>query len=177
MSFNSHPVVAIESPTHSISPEFEIMKGPPYNELGRTADGDSPRPPLVLITDDHEDTRLLFRTILAMHGCLVIEAANGEEAVQLAEKERPDLILMDSFLPRLDGVGATRRIRQMNGGRRPSIVFISGRAEPDFQAIALDAGCDEFLVKPLSIALLDTVLEKHLGKPLGTSKYHSHLDS
>lgn len=138
----------------------------PNNEEGRTADSDSPRRPLVLVTDDHADTRLLFRTILAMHGCLVIEAADGEEAVRLTETERPDLILMDSFLPRLDGVGATRLIRQMNGGRKPPIVFISGRAEPDFQAIALAAGCDEFLVKPLSIALLDNVLEKHLGKAL-----------
>lgn len=120
--------------------------------------------PLVLVTDDHEDTRLLFRTILGFYGCSVIEAADGEQAVLLAENSRPDLILMDSTLPRLDGLGATRRIRALISKRRIPIVFISGRAEPGFRDIALDAGCDEFLLKPLNVDLLRSVLERHLGK-------------
>jgi CheY-like chemotaxis protein len=115
------------------------------------------------VTDDHEDTRLLFRTILGIHGCSVIEAANGEEAVLLAQNSCPDLILMDSTLPHLDGLGATRRIRESGNGRHTPIVFICGRAEPDFRDVAFDAGCDEFLVKPLNFELLAGVLEKHLG--------------
>lgn len=120
--------------------------------------------PLVLVTDDHPDTRLMFRTMLGMRGYSVIEAADGEQAVLLAESAAPDLILMDGMLPRLDGLGATRRIRELSNGRKTPIVFICGRDEPDFQAIALDAGCDEFLVKPLNFDLLGSVLEKHLGK-------------
>lgn len=119
--------------------------------------------PLVLVTDDHEDTRQLFRTILGIHGCSVIEAADGEEAVLLAQNSCPDLILMDSTLPHLDGLGATRRIRESSNGRHTPIVFICGRAEPYFRDVAFDAGCDEFMVKPLKFELLAGVLEKHLG--------------
>ena len=106
----------------------------------------------------------MFRTLLGMHGYAVIEAADGEEAVQLAESASPDLILMDGTLPRLDGLSATRLIRKLSNGRKTPIVFICGRAEPNFQAIAFDAGCDEFLVKPVSFESLGSVLEKHLGK-------------
>ena len=120
--------------------------------------------PLVLVTDDHADTRLMFRTMLGMRGYSVIEAADGEQAVLLAESAAPDLILMDGTLPLLDGVGATRRIRERSNGRKMPIVFICGRAEPNFRAIALDAGCDDFLEKPLNFDLLGSVLEKHLGK-------------
>jgi two-component system, HptB-dependent secretion and biofilm response regulator len=120
--------------------------------------------PLVLVTDDHDDTRLLFRTILAMHGCAVIEAADGEQAVRLTESASPDLILMDGVLPRLNGLDATRQIRTLGNARHTPIVFICGDAEPRYRAQALDAGCDEFLLKPLNFDLLGTVLEKHLGK-------------
>lgn len=119
--------------------------------------------PVVLVTEDHEDTRLLFSTLLTMRGCVVIEAEDGEQAVRLAETASPDLIFMDGSLPRLDGLAATRRIRQLHNGRNTPIVFVCGRAEPDFRVIALEAGCNEFLLKPLNFELLGRVLEKHLG--------------
>jgi CheY-like chemotaxis protein len=122
--------------------------------------------PLVLVTDDHDDTRLLFRTILSMCGCAVIEATDGEQAVRLAESEAPDLILMDGVLPRLNGLDATRQIRALSNGRKTPIVFVCGRAEPNYREEAIAAGCDEFLLKPLNFDLLDTVLERHLGKTL-----------
>jgi CheY-like chemotaxis protein len=124
----------------------------------------APKRPLVLVTDDHADTRLMFRTMLGMRGYSVIEAADGEEAVLLAESAAPDLILMDGTLPRLDGLSATRRIRELNNNRRTPIVFICGRAEPNYGATALEAGCDDFLVKPFDFDQLGSVLEKHLGK-------------
>ena len=124
----------------------------------------SRRQPLVLVTDDHKDTRLMFRTLLAMRGYEVIEAADGEQAVHLADSAAPDLILMDGTLPRLDGLSATRRIRELSNGRKTPIVFISGQTEPHFRAKAIDAGCDEFLLKPLDFELLGDVLEKHLSK-------------
>ena len=126
-------------------------------------DDPSRQRPLVLVTEDHEDTRQLLRTILGTYGCSVIEAVDGEEAVQLAENSSPDLILMDSTLPRLDGLDATLQIRAQDNGRRTPIVFVCGRAEPDFRDVALNAGCDEFLVKPINFELLSRVLEKHLG--------------
>ncbi len=123
--------------------------------------------PLVLVTDDDADTRELFRTMLALRGYAVIEASDGEQAVTLAESARPDLILMDARLPRLDGLSATRRIRESRRVGRVPIVFISGRAEESFRDVAREAGCDEFIVKPLSFDHLGGVVEKHLRKRSG----------
>lgn len=125
--------------------------------------------PLVLVTDDDEDTRFLFRTILSLRGYSVIEAADGEQAVLLAESEHPDLILMDGSLPRLDGLGAMRRIRQLRGAGSVPIVFVSGHAEPAFLAVAREAGCDDYIVKPFALDQFGGVLEKYLGSSAETS--------
>lgn len=119
--------------------------------------------PLVMVAEDHEDTRFLLRTILERRGLSVVEAADGEEAVCLAERERPDLILMDGSLPRLDGVSATRRLRGLGTLSRVPIVFLSGHAGPHDRLAAHEAGCDDYLVKPLDIARLDLVLQRLLG--------------
>lgn len=132
-----------------------------HRDAQQTAEPGRARP-LVLVTEDDEDVRLLFCTALALRGYAVIEAGDGEEAVRLAESARPDLILMDGTLPRLDGIGASRRIRQL-GGAVP-IVFISGHAEQDFRDVAREAGCNEYLVKPLNLEHLGGVLEKFLGR-------------
>jgi len=99
-----------------------------------------------------------------MRGCAVVEAADGEESVRLAESARPDLILMDGSLPRLDGLDATRRIRQLDGRGRVPIFFISGHAEPSFRAVAREAGCDEYLVKPFGVERLNGLLERYLDR-------------
>ncbi|MCA1564408.1 MAG: response regulator [Acidobacteria bacterium] len=119
--------------------------------------------PLVLVTDDDENTRSLFRTLLEISGYAVIEAEDGEQAIRLAESAQPDLILMDGRLPRLDGFTATRRIRELGHAGRVPIVFVSGHAEPAFLALAREAGCDEYLVKPFSLDQLDGLLEKYLA--------------
>lgn len=121
----------------------------------------TPAQPLALVAEDHEDTRLLFRTLLELRGYSVIEAADGEETVRTAESARPDLILMDGGLPRLSGVDATRRIRAAEHIRHVPIVFVSGHAEAAFLALAREAGCDDFLVKPVDLAELEDVLEKY----------------
>ena len=126
-----------------------------------TAARHAPARPLVLVADDHEDTRLLFRTILEVRGYSVIEAADGEETVRTAESARPDLILMDGSLPRLSGVDATRRIRTSDHIGHVPIVFISGHAGAAFLAIAREAGCDEYLVKPFDLPQLEFILEKY----------------
>lgn len=119
--------------------------------------------PLVLVIEDDDDMRDLYRVALTLRGYAVVEAADGEEAVALAESERPDLILMDGSLPRLDGLGATRRIRLLGAVGPVPIVFVTGHAEPAFRAVAREAGCDEYLVKPFDLAELSDVIEKHLG--------------
>ncbi|MCA1817409.1 MAG: response regulator [Acidobacteria bacterium] len=117
--------------------------------------------PLVLVAEDDEDTRFLFRTFAEMSGCEVVEAADGEEAVRLAESARPDLVLIDGSLPRLDGLAATRRIREL-GGARVRVIFVSGHCDPEFRRAAREAGCDEFVEKPLDFRLFGGSLERHL---------------
>jgi DNA-binding response OmpR family regulator len=139
--------------------------------LERTADAPPTgrAPSLILVTDDDEDTRFLFRTLLEMRGYAVIEAADGLEAVEVAERARPDLILIDGSLPRLDGLSATRRIRELGRGRSVPIILITGRTEPAFRTVAREAGCDEFLVKPFDVAQLDAMVGKHLSQRSASS--------
>lgn len=117
--------------------------------------------PVVLVVEDHDDTRLMLRVLLEMRGLEVVEAADGEEAVSAAERVCPGLVLMDGSLPVLDGLAAARRIRESEGSRDVPVVMLSGRAEPDYRARALASGCDAFLVKPFSVAQIDAVLDRH----------------
>jgi CheY-like chemotaxis protein len=119
---------------------------------------------LVLVVEDHDDTRFLLRLWMEMRGCRVVEARNGEEAVRLAEALGPDLVLMDTNLPLLDGLMATRRIRNMKTICNVPIVFLSGHAQPDLRLAALASGGNEYLVKPFDPKELDSALERHLGK-------------
>ena len=75
------------------------------------------RKELFLVVEDFEDSRFMMRRLLEMAGYDVLEATDGEQAVRLAVKERPSLILMDLSLPKLDGLSATRRIRKHRGLR------------------------------------------------------------
>lgn len=130
--------------------------------------GRSAVPPLVLVVEDHEDTRFLLRVLLEMRGCYVVEAGNGEEAIEVATRERPDLILMDGALPRLDGFSATVRLRKLASLGKVPIVFVSGHAGPDYQRAARAAGCNDYLTKPIDTTRLDNVLGKYLSlKELG----------
>ena len=127
----------------------------------------APARPLVLVADDHEDTRLLFRTVLEVRGYCVVEAADGEETVRTAESARPDLILMDGSLPRMSGLDATRQIRGSADVGTVPIIFISGHTGAAFLSRAREAGCDEYLVKPFDLDELEHVLEKYCGNNAG----------
>lgn len=118
--------------------------------------------PLVLIVEDHEDTRFMLRTLLEMRGMRVVEAEDGEAGLRAAEENPPDLILMDGSLPRLDGLAATRLIRESETLRRVPVVIISGHAAPKSQEAAFAAGCNDYLIKPLDLDQLDTILHKRL---------------
>lgn len=114
------------------------------------------------MAEDHEDTRLLLRTLLERRGLAVVEAIDGVEACDVALRERPDLILMDGGLPLLDGVAATRRLRGLAPLSGVPIVFLSGHAGPQHQLDARAAGCDDYVVKPFDAARLDGILNRHL---------------
>jgi two-component system cell cycle response regulator DivK len=117
----------------------------------------------ILVVEDFEDNRFMMRRLLEMSGYRVVEAVNGEQAVEAAASERPDLILMDLSLPKLDGLAATRRIRQ-NGAARVPIIAVSAHDTTDFHADALAAGCNEYVTKPIDFDQLEELLQRLLGK-------------
>ena len=81
-------------------------------------------PRTILVVDDFDDTRLLLRTWLERRGFRVVEAENGIQAINQAETESPDLIIMDMQMPQLDGLSATRRIRKLESMNSVPIVAV-----------------------------------------------------
>lgn len=118
----------------------------------------------VLLVEDTEDNRFMMRRLLEMAGYNVVEATNGEEAVTLAQSERPHLILMDLSLPVIDGLAATRAIRKLDGFGDVPIVAVSAHDTSDFQADALAAGCDSYITKPIDFSQLELLIARLLGK-------------
>lgn len=118
----------------------------------------------VLLVEDTEDNRFMMRRLLEMAGYGVVEATNGEEAVRLAQSERPDLILMDLSLPVIDGLAATRAIRKSAGLAKTPIIAVSAHDTSDFQSEALAAGCDSYITKPIDFSQLEQLIARLLGK-------------
>jgi CheY-like chemotaxis protein len=124
-------------------------------------------PPTILVVEDFEDNRFMMRRLLEMSGYRVVEAVNGEEAVTLACSELPELILMDLSLPQLDGLAATRRIRQHPELKEVPIVAVSAHDTADFHADALAAGCNDYVTKPIDFDELEALLNRLLPKNSG----------
>ena len=120
--------------------------------------------PMVMVVEDFEDNRFMMRRLLEMSGYRVLEAINGEEAVELAQRERPQLILMDLSLPQLDGLAATRRIREHAELQDVPIVAVSAHDTADFHADALAAGCNDYVTKPIDFDQLEALLARLLPK-------------
>jgi CheY-like chemotaxis protein len=116
--------------------------------------------PTVLVVEDFEDNRFMMRRLLEMSGYRVVEAVNGKQAVEKAESERPDIILMDLSLPMLDGLAATRQIRTQDGLGKVPIVAVSAHDSADFHAEALAAGCNEYVTKPIDFDQLVQLLSR-----------------
>ena len=114
------------------------------------------RRPTILVVEDHDDTREMLHMLLERWGGRVVEACNGLEAVEAALRERPQLILMDSRLPFLDGLEATRRIRENGLSDQVKIVALNGSGSPHYHAEALAAGCDDCIEKPFDFDWLRT---------------------
>jgi CheY-like chemotaxis protein len=120
---------------------------------------------LFLLVEDFEDSRFMMRKLLEMAGYAVVEASDGEQAIELAVKEKPALILMDLSLPKLDGLAATRQIRRYEGLGHTPIVAISAHDSPETRTEALDAGCDEYVTKPIDFDQLGALVKRFLPAP------------
>jgi CheY-like chemotaxis protein len=116
----------------------------------------------VLLVEDFEDSRFSLSKLLQIEGYEVMEAVDGAQAIDLARKNRPDLILMDLTLPVLDGLSATRKIRQDQSMEGVPIIALSGHDLTDIQAKAMAAGCTDYVTKPIDFNNLITIMAKYL---------------
>ena len=112
----------------------------------------------VLLVEDTEDNRFMMRRLLEMTGYQVLEARDGQEAVDTTKHEHPSLILMDLSLPVIDGLEATRLIRHLPQLSDIPIIAVSAHERADFQREAIDAGCNAYVTKPIDYVELEKLI-------------------
>ena len=113
----------------------------------------------VLIVEDSEDARYFMRLELEQLGYRIVEADNGEKAVEVAARERPDIILMDLSLPIMDGIAATSKIRACDGFKTVPVIAVTAHQETDFRADAKAAGFNAYVTKPIDMPWLSELIE------------------
>lgn len=124
-----------------------------------------PRLPTIIIAEDNAVSRDALRALLEAYGYNVIEAADGEDVLERAQSSNPDLVLMDIMMPGMDGLEATRRIRQLPTGCDIPILALTAMAGS--RDLALEAGCDDYLTKPINIPIFFKTINKWLERPPG----------
>ena len=118
----------------------------------------------ILVVEDAEDNRDMLSRRLQRKGHRVVQAADGQEAVDMATRERPDLILMDVSLPVMDGLEATRRIKARTETQTTPIIAVTAHAMSGDRDKALRAGCDDYHAKPVELPRLLAQMEALLAR-------------
>ena len=119
--------------------------------------------PTVLVAEDSHDTRIMLKRAFEMKGYHVFEAENGEQALEMARRYRPSLMVVDLNMPVLDGLEMIKNFRDLEGeGERIPIVAITAYDVYGMEEAALENGCNRYLSKPLDLDDLDRTL-KDLG--------------
>ena len=118
----------------------------------------------ILYVEDNEDNIYMLSRRLKRNGFDLVIARDGEEGVEAAEKEIPDLILMDLSLPKLDGWGATKALKKNEKTQHIPIIALSAHAMQEHKESALQAGCNDYDTKPVDFARLLSKIEEQLAK-------------
>ena len=118
----------------------------------------------ILYVEDNEDNIYMLSRRLKRNGFDLVIARDGEEGVAAAEKEIPDLILMDLSLPKLDGWGATKELKKNEKTQHIPIIALSAHAMQEHKESALQAGCNDYDTKPVDFARLLSKIEEQLAK-------------
>ena len=119
--------------------------------------------PTVLLAEDSQDTRIMLKRAFELKGYRVFEAADGLQALEMAQRHHPSLIVIDLNMPVLDGLEAIKNLREREGaGEQIPIVAITAYDVPGMEAAALETGCNKYLSKPFDLSELDRTL-KSLG--------------
>jgi two-component system cell cycle response regulator DivK len=118
----------------------------------------------VLLVEDNEMHRDMLSRRLARRGFEVVFAVDGQQGVDLAHSEKPDIILMDMNLPVMDGWEATRRIKSDDRTRSMPVIGLTAHAMSGDRERALEAGCDDYDTKPVDFDRLIGKIERLFGK-------------
>ena len=119
--------------------------------------------PTVLVVEDNPDNRTLIADVLDMMDFHIIEAVDGNEGVSKAHEAKPQLILMDLSLPHKDGWTATRELKANPKTKAIPIVALTAHAMVGDRERAIEAGCDDYITKPVDFIELKRVINKYLG--------------
>src|SRR5262245_1857975 len=111
-------------------------------------------PPRILIVDDNETNRDILAARLRVHGYEILQAADGEEALEVSRRDLPDLLLLDVMMPKLDGIEVCRRLKGDAALPFMPIILVTAKADSKDVVAGLDAGADEYLTKPVNQAAL-----------------------
>lgn len=120
--------------------------------------------PKILVVEDNQDNREMVVKVLKFNGYQVVEAVDGEEAIEKVKAEHPDLILLDIFLPKMDGYEATRRLKGDTSLRNIPIIALTAHAMKGSMEEALAVGCDGYISKPIDVRELPKQIQ-HFLKP------------
>ena len=126
-----------------------------------SADSDSPT---ILLVDDEPDLVELLQYALENAGYRVLTAGDGEEALRIAEAERPDIAVLDIMMPKMDGIELTQQLRENAQLRLTPILMLTARAEEGDEIAGLDAGADDYVTKPVSPKKLVTRVKAMLRR-------------
>src|SRR5882724_4011638 len=137
-------------------------EAPISRDLSVSSD-DSAKKFLILVVDDSADNVAVLSLDLQQEGYRVVTATNGEEAISVACYTLPDLILMDISMPRLDGLGATRKIREKDTLRDVPVIAVTAFGTEGFQRAAYDVGVSGYLTKPIDFSRMHQLVARLLS--------------
>jgi two-component system alkaline phosphatase synthesis response regulator PhoP len=127
------------------------------------------KPAKILIVDDEADILDLLEYNFQQEGYQVVRAMDGEEALKVATKEQPDLILLDIMMPKMDGVSTCMALRSTPGLKDVVIVFLTARAEEYSEVAGFEAGADDYIYKPIKPRVLKSrikaMLRRNISRP------------
>lgn len=131
----------------------------------------------ILVVDDNAQNRRLVQFILKSRGYLVYEATTGEEALELARTHLPDLILMDLRLPGMDGLTATKALKEDDRTRRIQVIALTAFAMEGDREKVLQAGCDGYITKPIDTKVFPAAVSRYLAAVESKGGEPGHGDS
>ncbi len=126
----------------------------------------------IMLVDDDESSRALYNLLLTKAGYAVIEAQSGEEALQVAEKEQFNAILLDIHMPGIDGIATCRKLREIAQHKTTPILFLTADDKTSVLKEAFEAGGDDFIQKPIDSVILKARLKSHMQR----ASYYREID-